>query len=302
MISASATTRLTQASQRGSEAVVACLLVVGADLARIEIAALAACRGHCRRRRVPAHDVLAYTARRRPRPGGSARTLHGRYEPVLVARLALAPTLAAPLMSVSPPATMLAAAAVAAGAALAALGLESRLPAPTRLPPAACAAGGRESRRRRADRHRGAMSTKQVAGRPVETRTDAAALLAGMVAVTLWGSAFVAIRDVGKSMSPGSVALGRLLVSLVVLGVAAAIWREPLPRRDLLLTQPSAQLFLGVYSFTLNEAERLVDAGTAAMLINTGPILIAVWPGSSSRRASRAGSSPAAGSRSPESS
>jgi hypothetical protein len=41
MISASATTRLTQASQRGSEAVVACLLVVGADLARIEIAALA---------------------------------------------------------------------------------------------------------------------------------------------------------------------------------------------------------------------------------------------------------------------
>jgi hypothetical protein len=51
------------------------------------------------------------------------------------------------------------------------------------------------------------MSTEQVAGRPVETRTDAAALLAGMVAVTLWGSAFVAIRDVGKSMSPGSVAL-----------------------------------------------------------------------------------------------
>jgi drug/metabolite transporter (DMT)-like permease len=124
------------------------------------------------------------------------------------------------------------------------------------------------------------MSTVQVAGRPVETRTDAAALLAGMVAVTLWGSAFVAIRDVGKSMSPGSVALGRLLVSLVVLGVAAAIWREPLPRRrDLLLIAAFGVLFLGVYSFTLNEAERLVDAGTAAMLINTGPILIAVLAG-----------------------
>ena len=38
-------------------------------------------------------------------------------------------------------------------------------------------------------------------------------------------------------------------------------------------------LFLGVYSVTLNAAERRVDAGTAAMLVNTGPILIAVLAG-----------------------
>ena len=38
-------------------------------------------------------------------------------------------------------------------------------------------------------------------------------------------------------------------------------------------------LWLGVYSVTLNAAERRVDAGTAAMLINTGPILIAVLAG-----------------------
>ena len=38
-------------------------------------------------------------------------------------------------------------------------------------------------------------------------------------------------------------------------------------------------LFLGVYSVTLNAAERRVDAGSAAMLINTGPILIAVLAG-----------------------
>jgi drug/metabolite transporter (DMT)-like permease len=124
------------------------------------------------------------------------------------------------------------------------------------------------------------MSTEQAVERPVEMRTDAAAVVAGLVTVTLWGSAFVAIRDVGKSISPGSVALGRLLVSLVVLGLAAAIWREPLPRRrDLLLIAAFGVLFLGVYSFTLNEAERRVDAGTAAMLINTGPILIAVMAG-----------------------
>lgn len=101
-----------------------------------------------------------------------------------------------------------------------------------------------------------------------------AALAAGLVTVTLWGSSFVAIRDAGQTLSPGSLALGRLLVSLVVLGTAALIWREPLPgRRDLLRIAAFGVLFLGVYSVTLNEAERRVDAGTAAMLINTGPIL-----------------------------
>ena len=98
--------------------------------------------------------------------------------------------------------------------------------------------------------------------------------------MTLWGSAFVAIRDAGRTLSPGSLALGRLLVSMVVLGAAAMIWREPLPERsDLLRIAAFGVLFLGVYSVTLNEAERRVDAGTAAMLINIGPILIAILAG-----------------------
>jgi drug/metabolite transporter (DMT)-like permease len=116
--------------------------------------------------------------------------------------------------------------------------------------------------------------------RAAGARTDIAALAAGLVTVTLWGSAFVAIRDAGRTLSPGSLALGRLLVSLVVLGTAAVIWREPLPRRrDLLRIAAFGVLFLGAYSVTLNEAERRVDAGTAAMLINTGPILIAILAG-----------------------
>jgi drug/metabolite transporter (DMT)-like permease len=111
-------------------------------------------------------------------------------------------------------------------------------------------------------------------------RADVAAIVAALVTVTLWGSAFVAIRDAGQTLSPGSLALGRLLVSLVVLGGAVAIWRQPLPnRRDLLWIAAFGVLFLGVYSVTLNAAERRVDAGTAAMLINTGPILIAILAG-----------------------
>jgi drug/metabolite transporter (DMT)-like permease len=110
--------------------------------------------------------------------------------------------------------------------------------------------------------------------------SDPKALAAGLVTVTLWGSAFVAIRDAGQALSPGSIALGRLLVSLAVLGVAVAIRREPLPAaRDLPAIALFGALFLGGYSVALNEAERRVDAGTAAMLINTGPVLIAILAG-----------------------
>jgi drug/metabolite transporter (DMT)-like permease len=118
------------------------------------------------------------------------------------------------------------------------------------------------------------------AGHKPKPPTDVGALAAALVTVTVWGSAFVAIRDAGKTLSPGSLALGRLLVSLIVLGVAASIWREPLPqRRDLLKIGAFGVLWLGVYSFTLNAAERRVDAGTAAMLINIGPILIVIMAG-----------------------
>jgi hypothetical protein len=37
--------------------------------------------------------------------------------------------------------------------------------------------------------------------------------------------------------------------------------------------------WFGIYNVALNEAERRVDAGTAAMLVNIGPILIAVLAG-----------------------
>ena len=109
---------------------------------------------------------------------------------------------------------------------------------------------------------------------------DRTALGAGLVTVVLWGSAFVAIRDAGHTFSPGALALGRLLVSLLVLGAVVAWRREPLPaRRDLVGIAAFGALWLCVYSVTLNEAERRVDAGTAAMVVNLGPILIAVGAG-----------------------
>ena len=115
---------------------------------------------------------------------------------------------------------------------------------------------------------------------PLPVPTDVPALLAGLVTVVAWGSAFVGIRSAGHSLSPGSIALGRLLVCSAMLG-AVALWRrERLPdRSDLSRIAAFGVLWLGVYSVALNAAERRVDAGTAAMLVNLGPILIALLAG-----------------------
>ena len=109
---------------------------------------------------------------------------------------------------------------------------------------------------------------------------DHTALAAGLTTVTLWGSAFVGIRAAGRVLSPGSIALGRLLVSCAILTAVALVRHERLPARAAAI--PIALfgvLFLGGYSVTLNAAERHADAGTSAMIVNTGPLLIAVLAG-----------------------
>ena len=111
-------------------------------------------------------------------------------------------------------------------------------------------------------------------------RSDVLALGAAGVTLVLWSSAFVGIRAAGEDFSPGALALGRLTVAAVVLGLFAVARREPLPRpRDLPLIALCGVLWLGAYSVLLNAAERRVDAGTAAMLVNVGPVLIALLAG-----------------------
>ncbi len=105
-------------------------------------------------------------------------------------------------------------------------------------------------------------------------------VLAALAAVGLWASAFVAIRSAGRSLGPGPLALGRLVVGSVALGVLVLVRREPLPpRRALGGIAVCGLLWFGLYNVALNAAERRVDAGTAAMLVNIGPILIAILAG-----------------------
>jgi drug/metabolite transporter (DMT)-like permease len=111
-------------------------------------------------------------------------------------------------------------------------------------------------------------------------RRDLTAITAALATVVFWGSGFVGIRAVATTLSPGGIALGRLVVSTVLLTGVALAQRKPLPhRRDLIGIGLYGVLWLGIYSVALNAAERLIDAGTAAMLIATGPILIAFLSG-----------------------
>ncbi len=106
------------------------------------------------------------------------------------------------------------------------------------------------------------------------------ALAAALVTVVLWASAFVGIRAAGEDLSPGALSLGRLAVGSAVLGAVVLARRERLPgRAEWPLIVVCGVLWFGLYNISLNEAERRVDAGTAAMLVNIGPILIAILAG-----------------------
>jgi len=103
---------------------------------------------------------------------------------------------------------------------------------------------------------------------------------AAAVTVVLWASAFVAIRSAGGHFAPGALAFGRLLVASLALGVVWLLRGGGWPPRA---AWPgilgSGVLWFGLYMITLNWGEREVDAGTAAMVVTIGPILIALLGG-----------------------
>ena len=103
------------------------------------------------------------------------------------------------------------------------------------------------------------------------------------VAFTLvtWSSAFVAIRHLGEDVPPGSLSLGRLVVAVIALGAMVLISvpaaRRRLPtRREWPLIALGGVSWIGIYNVALNESERRIDAGTAALIVQIGPIIVAL--------------------------
>jgi drug/metabolite transporter (DMT)-like permease len=111
---------------------------------------------------------------------------------------------------------------------------------------------------------------------PLHTR-DWRPLAAALVSICLWSSAYVGIRAATRTISPGSLALGRLLIGSVLLGLPL-LRRGPIrpTRRELGLLGIAGLLWFGLYNVSLNNAERVVDAGTAAMVVNIAPLMIMV--------------------------
>ena len=113
---------------------------------------------------------------------------------------------------------------------------------------------------------------------PTTTPTAAWLPLAAVgCTLVFWASAFVAIRHLGDYFSPGSLSLGRLLVASACLAVMALSRGVPRPTpRQWVPIIAIGVLWFGLYNVALNAGERSVDAGTAAMLIQVSPVLIAL--------------------------
>ena len=103
---------------------------------------------------------------------------------------------------------------------------------------------------------------------------------AAAVTVLCWASAFIAIRSAGPHYSAGSMALLRMLVGTIALGFI--VLRNG-------FVAPPKKAWLGIaawgigwfclYNLALNQAERMIDAGTAAMLVNLAPLMVIVIGG-----------------------
>ncbi|WP_457947997.1 DMT family transporter [Pseudarthrobacter sp. alpha12b] len=123
------------------------------------------------------------------------------------------------------------------------------------------------------------LTPPAAAGAPVK----ALGVVAMVVTVVLWASAFVGIRAIGPHFSPGSLTLGRLAVAAVVLAflvVPQLLRSRVLPKgREWLPIIAYGVMWFGGYNVALNAAEHILDAGTSALLINVNPILVAIMAG-----------------------
>jgi len=138
------------------------------------------------------------------------------------------------------------------------------------------------------------MRTSLDTARARPSPTNLLPIAAALVTVVLWASAFVGIRHVGREFTAGPLSLGRLVVAGVMLsafvlvvrrraagepGHATARLRRRPTQRDWLPLLVCGVLWFGLYNVALNQAERRIDAGTAAMLIAIGPLVLALLAG-----------------------
>ncbi len=115
---------------------------------------------------------------------------------------------------------------------------------------------------------------------PPRDRTDPRVWVAAAVTVVLWASAFIAIRGAAPYFDPGSMALLRMVVGSLTLGLIVlrrgVIWP---PRRAWPLVIGWGVAWFCLYNLSLNTAEEVLDAGTSAMIVNLAPLIVVALAG-----------------------
>lgn len=123
------------------------------------------------------------------------------------------------------------------------------------------------------------MTTTPLDTRPT-ARLSTSVLIAIIVTLLAWSSAFIVIRGVAPHFAGGSLALARLIIGTAVLSLLLIghRWVRPTGREWLLIVVFGIAWF-AAYNVALNISEHTLDAGTTAMIVNIGPLLIALGAG-----------------------
>lgn len=100
------------------------------------------------------------------------------------------------------------------------------------------------------------------------------ALLAGLVVVVLWASAFPAIRAAAPGLGVVGLSFARLVIASLALLVFAVLARARLPRtRDLGWIAACGFFGMTAYQLLLNWGELHVPAGTASIIVSAAPLV-----------------------------
>ncbi|SDS46270.1 Threonine/homoserine efflux transporter RhtA [Brevibacterium sandarakinum] len=105
--------------------------------------------------------------------------------------------------------------------------------------------------------------------------------IAALLTMVFWASSFVVIRDAGDHYSPGPMSLLRMGAAVIVLSAWMLVRKPRFPTSKMtwLIMLIWGVAWFAAYTVVLNAAERSIDAGTAAMIVNIGPLLVAVFAG-----------------------
>jgi drug/metabolite transporter (DMT)-like permease len=107
----------------------------------------------------------------------------------------------------------------------------------------------------------------------MESKVSTRVVVAIVVSLILWSSAFAAIRVGLKGFGPGQLALLRFSIASIALLIYSLFTRQPLPRaRDLPMMLLLGFLGFFVYHVGLNAGEVVVPAGSASFIISSVPV------------------------------